>query len=192
VTGDLAALISQLEPLTMPPRRSLWLRTNSRWTAYLDNSILGTDAFGPIGYLAEILNCEGAILTCAFGPREGKAASKKVIYDSIQFEKYGPGADNPLGCIRSVLVARDGGPWQFDASGTPQDFEELECYQHPLVKNRFTPMMLDRYASALGIDAFRESFYLQDARLISYANLNSVPPRECSLTEVRREFGLDD
>jgi hypothetical protein len=174
----------------MPPRRSLWLRTSSRWTAYLDNSIGGTDAFGPIGHLAEILNCDGIILTCAFAPRKGKAASK-VVYDSIQFERYGPGTDDPLGCIRSVLVARDAGPWKFDASGTPQDFEELECYQHPVVKNRFTPMMLDRYASALGIDAFRESFYLRDARLVSYANLNSTPARECSLSEVRRDFGLE-
>jgi hypothetical protein len=187
VAGTLAALISQSQPMTAPPQKSLLIPTQSRWTAYFDNFIPGTDAFGPIGHLSDVLNCRGVIITCALG---GRAASKpaEVAFDSLQFELFGPGADNPLGVIRSISVARDGGSRKFHATGAVQPFEETERYGQRLVAERFTPAMLATYASALGIDAFNETFYLPEATLVSYANVE--PARQCTLAEARRECGL--
>jgi hypothetical protein len=188
--GTFDALVATLAPLTAPPRRSLLIRTRSRWTAYFDNFINGSDAFGPIGHLSSVLGCRGAILTNVPHTLDGDYDHKPGTYGAVQFELYGPEADNPLGCVRSISVAYDGGKWRFDARGAVQQFEEVERYGQRRIVDRFTPAMLIQYALELGIDVFNEDFYAGEARLISYANRASKPARECSFAEARIELGL--
>jgi hypothetical protein len=49
--------------------------------------------------------------------------------------------------------------------------------------------MLAEYSLALGIDAFNKAFYGDEAQLISYTT--APPARQCSLAEMRREYGLE-
>jgi hypothetical protein len=188
VTGDLSTLISFLEPLTAPPQRTLLIPTRSCWTAYFDNFVHGTDAYGPIGHLSDVMNCRGLILTCALGAPPA-ASSEKRDFDTVQFELYGPGSRDPLGCLRSISVARDGGPSNFHSSGSPLPFENLANYERRSVAQRFTPTMLADYSLAIGIDAFSEPFYGNRAELIAYAN--APPARHCSVADMRREYGLE-
>lgn len=187
ITGDLSSLVSQLEPLTAPPQRSLLIPTRSQWTAYLDNFINGTDAFGPVSHLAQVLNCRAVVLTCVPTPSEAIFPSR-AMFEAVQFEIYGPGTNDPLGCVRSISVARDAGRLRFDASGLAQPFEDVERYNRRAVDERFTPAMLERYAIALEIAPFDEAFYLGEAQLFFYANV--APARQCSIAEARRERGL--
>ncbi|REK19533.1 MAG: hypothetical protein DWQ37_00230 [Planctomycetota bacterium] len=189
-SGEVSAVIASLEPLTMPPRRSLWLRTRSLWTAYVDNSILGTDALSSISYLSKLLGCRGVILSRVPHTLQNDADRNRGTYGAVQFEMYGPSSDDPLECVRSVGVTFDGGRWYFDQSGSVQPFEEVDRYKSQRIVDRLTPEMLDRYAFSLGIDAFNEMFYTGDARLVSYANPANAPARQCSLAEARRDFGL--
>lgn len=181
---------ARLEPLTLPPRRSLFVATRSAWTAYLDNSILGTDAIGPVCHLSDVLGCRGVLLTCVPHTLRGDFGRAKGTYGAVQFELYGPGADNPLGCVRSVSATYDGGRWRFEANGSMQAFEDIDSYSRRRISDRFTPKLLADYARALGIDAFSEDYYRGDARLVAYENKGSEPARQCSLAEARLELGL--
>jgi hypothetical protein len=68
---------------------------------------------------------------------------------SVQFEMLGPFKNDFLNYIRTVHASFDGSRWVFDAVGTPQDFEELDAYKAPRVRDRFTSEMLERYCKAL-------------------------------------------
>ena len=46
--GELFVPLSFLNPLTMPPTREAIIQTDSEWTAYFDNSILGGDPDPPM------------------------------------------------------------------------------------------------------------------------------------------------
>lgn len=145
---------------------------------------------GPVCHLADVMECRGVILTNISQSLHGDSERGKGTYGAVQFEMYGPGADNPLGCVRSVSVVFDGDRWRFDANGSVQPFEDVDCYNNRNVIDRFTPVMLAEYASALEIDAFNEAFYANEACAVSYANAASKPARECALADARLEFGL--
>lgn len=188
-SGDIASLIHNLEPLTMPPRRALLLGTTSRWVAYLDNGILGTDASGPIGHLSRTLKCRGVIATSIPHTKSEQNKSQKGSYGAVQFELYGPESDNPLGCIRSVGVTFDSG-WHFSANGTAQPFEDVSRYHEKRIATRFTEAMLLDYAAALGIDPYNELFYSRNASLVSFGRAGGAPVRECSLNDARAQLNL--
>jgi hypothetical protein len=78
---------------------------------------------------------------------------------SVQFEMLGPFKNDFLNYIRTVHASFDGSRWVFDAVGTPQDFEELDAYKAPRVRDRFTSEMLERYCKALGVDVFNPQAY---------------------------------
>jgi hypothetical protein len=62
---------------------------------------------------------------------------------------------------RTICAAREG-RWTWWESGKPYEFEEVERYKLPRIKDRFTHDMLVRYLQHLGIDAFEESFYCRN------------------------------
>lgn len=190
VTGGLAAKIASLEPLTMPPRRSLFVQTQTRWTAYFDNSILGTDAVGPVIHLVDILKCRGVIISSVSQTLQNDLRNGNGAYGATQFELYDPATENALRCLRSVHVSFDSDKWRFDASGEVQPFEEVDSYKNRSVSERFTREMLVRYALSLGINAFVEEFYCNRASLVSHMNAATKPARECSLVEAQLKYGL--
>src|SRR5439155_4372090 len=97
--------------------RRLIVPTRSGWTAYFDNSILGTDP-SPLAHFSAELSCR-AVRMC-FGA------------DATIFELYGAeehvGPDGvPTTWVRHVYAMNDG-YWSFDAAGEPQPFERPERY----------------------------------------------------------------
>jgi hypothetical protein len=176
--------LHQLEPLTGGARPRELLTSNGRWTAYFDNSLRGTDAVSAIGYLSRTLKCQGLAITAvphtigASGIRLGRAGA-------VHFELFGPLTTGFLNYVRTVAVTYDGSRWVFNATGTPQAFEEVDAYRARRVRDRFTTDMLDRYCAALGIDLFGEKSYGPESVLIESSA--PVPPDGAvmSLTEAQ-------
>ena len=61
---------------------------------------------------------------------------------------------------RHIQASDQDGRWEFDQSGEPLPFEDLEAYQRRRVRDRFTPEMLEAYCAALGLRPFDPDFYL--------------------------------
>ena len=64
VSGGLSTMLRELEPLSGPMKRALWVETKSGWTAYFDNSINGSDPYGSISYISGLLSCRGVTISC--------------------------------------------------------------------------------------------------------------------------------
>jgi hypothetical protein len=186
VTDPFPECLHRLEPLTGGVRpRELLVEASKGWTAYFDCSLRGTDAVSTVGYLTEAAGCQGLSIRAVPhtlgqpGPRHGQMGA-------VQFEMFGPLKTDFLNYIRTVHASFDGSHWVFDAVGTPQDFEEIDSYQAPRVRDRFTSEMLDRYCRALGLDVFNPQAYGPRAVLVR-AEVQ-VPPtgKVMTLDEVQR------
>jgi hypothetical protein len=190
VEGDLATVLSQLEPLVTPPRRTLFVATASPWTAYFDNGSHGPDPRPPISYLALQLRCRGLHTTCVRNTmRKDESTGKwRGVYGAVQFEMFARERREFLNCERAVGVTNDG-RWIFDDSGTPQPFEESERYSARKITDRFTPEMLERYCAALGIRLFDETFYSGPGWLVVTDKLEQF--EELPLAEARRRLDLE-
>ncbi len=183
-------ILHRLEPLTIPLlQRELLIGTASSWTAYFNNSLSGTDAFGPVSHLCQLLKCRGAIVSCAphtIRFKDGKADGGR--FGIIRFELYGAEQTEWLNCIRSVCLASDIGGWTFQAAGQVQPFEQVERYAARRKTDRFTAEMLEEYCLALGIRYFDPGYY-QGGSILFEANRPMPPERSRSLTleELQRE-----
>jgi hypothetical protein len=178
--------LRQLVPLTsIVPTRYL-LVAHGSWTAFFTNSVKGSDAASPMGYLAGRLGVRTLRVSAVPHTKQGRTGR----FGSTQLEIFGPNANNILNHIRSVAVVNDDGRWEFIVTGTPQPFEELEAYKAKRVRDRFTPETLERYLAALGIDAAFDaaSYQTSDAYLVTKSG--ALPPalREFSLEEARRNL----
>jgi hypothetical protein len=197
VAGPLSIAIESLLPLTIAPiTRHIFIPTASRWTAYLNNSRLGTDASGPTSVLALRLKCRGLRISAipdslGTGTRHDKTPRGR--YGSSMFELFGPESVASSNTIRSVQAMNEG-RWWFGAFGTPQPFEEPETYKARRIRDRFPFELLDRYCRALGLRPFDEDFYLpQDqpaATLIERVGTPDPRLREFTLAEVQAELGV--
>jgi hypothetical protein len=159
VEGALSAALPRLLPLVTPGRtRSLLVPTQGEWVAYLDNSILGSDASPIVSHMSLLIGCRSVRMTAIDAERESQR--KQGRRDSaVIFEIFEGHNTEWLNQLRSVSMLKDG-RWSFEIAGTPQPFEEPENYKKQRVQDRFTIEMLDRYLRALGIRAFDEQFYL--------------------------------
>lgn len=135
-------MLDALFPAETFPSRELLIETSSRWTAYLDNSRVGGDPVGVIGYLAEELECEGVVVTCDERKNPGPIYLLEV-FSAIQTEF--------LNVRRIVGVSGEDGKWQFLSSGQPFSFEETGRYAARRIKDRFDVDLLITYCNALGI-----------------------------------------
>jgi hypothetical protein len=177
VTGALSDALERLPPLrAQATDRRLVIPTRSSWSAYVDNSVLGTDP-SSLGWFAEALSCRAVRMACA--------------PDAVIFELYGSDPDgDPEGLsdnlVRSVC-AMDDGYWIFDADGEPQPFERPERYQERRIRDRFTPQMLRSYLAAIGIRAFEERFNMPDGEAWLVEEVIPLYPDErvWSLAEVQ-------
>lgn len=112
------------------------------WSVLLNNSPLGTDVGVLPSYAARELGC-----------RAIRAANIEddSTYPARILEVYGPRGKPPLALERSVIVAKDGGRWVFETSGTPYPFEDQAAYKRRTKASRFTSAMLFDYLRALGV-----------------------------------------
>lgn len=169
-----------LAPLQAPHKREIVLPAGEQWTANIANSLDGGDSVSWVGYLSEVLGCQGVLATHV--PRD------QYPYPCTQFELLGPEGPPPLRYVRTISAGIfDSGRWSFELSGSEQPFEEADAYRARLKRDRFTRPLLIRYLSALGIHAGSPDFFGSSATL--FESQNEYEPRTLTLAEVRAEYG---
>ena len=142
IRGDFVTKMLALLPLTnIQCRRTLFVPTQSRWTAYFDNGWRGTDAYSAVSYLCTIIECQGIRAASVPNTIRKTAAGTRGCYGATILELY---AASNEGCSflntkRSIFAANDGGRWQFGVHGEPLEFEELAQYEARRIRDRFTP-----------------------------------------------------
>jgi hypothetical protein len=130
--GALPGLLRQLEPLSAPLFKRVWVKVaSSRWrTAYFDGFINGGDPFPPVSYLSARLGSHGVVVT--------SQPDASPCYGANKLELYGPRDTEWLNMEWSVAAFNDGGRWVWRHFGTEQPFEEPEAYTRRKVEDRFT------------------------------------------------------
>jgi hypothetical protein len=191
VGGNLALLLSSLEPLTMPVTRELLVSTMGGWTAYFSNAARGIDASPRVSYMAQRLKCRGVAVTCIPDIPQDIARGRGPLYGSVQFQLFGPERREFLNYERSIWATNDGGRWQFGSSGEIQPFEQVERYTARRIVDRLTSEMLAEYCEALGIRLFDQSFYGPAATVIELLGTAVDPSQTFSLAQSRKTIGLD-
>jgi hypothetical protein len=182
VRGALPALLDALLPLTGPLKRYIWVSTAGPWTAYFDNSVLGSDPFGPVSVLAERLSVRGVHIVCRAGTSQRGAA--------VSFNLYGPEQTDWLNLIRGVRAVEDRGRWEWSATGSIQPFEDESRYQRRRVRDRLTPDVLAAYCGTLGIRPFDSSFYGSNGHMVENTGLTGSIRTE-TLAQARMSHGLE-
>jgi hypothetical protein len=179
--------LSALEPLVGGARpRELLVATRGAWTAYFDCGVNGTDAVSAMGFLARSIRCDGLMVrSVPHVTHEGKVRR----YGAVQFELYGPTRTHFLNYVRTVSLTNDDG-WQFDATGTVQPFEDVQAYERPRIRERFTSDMLSRYCKAIGVDVFNSAAY--GPRAVLVRSLAALPedPLILSLRDAQERIGI--
>lgn len=158
IIGNLQDALMKLLPLVSPIRtKFLFIPTKNNWTAFFDNGWQGTDASTPMNVLSERLRCKGLSVTAVPHTMPSKVKrDTKGRYGATIMEVYGPDGNY----IRTIYSSNDGGKWIFGESGVPFKFENLAYYKAKKIRDRFTPEILEKYLKELGIDVFKENFYL--------------------------------
>ena len=160
VTGSLETVLLNLVPLSAGGSdRNLFIPTRSKWTAFYENGVRGTDP-SPISYLAERCNCRSIWIVAT--PFIQKNEESRGFEGALIFELYGPENSGTMtqNIIRSIRLEKDIGKWSFSLTGAPLPFENLKKYESRYKKDKFTLDLMNEYLLELGIDAFQESFYL--------------------------------
>ena len=93
--------------------------------------------------------------------RKDRESRLRGRYGATIFEIIDPlNARRPLHYLRTINAVNDGGRWIFSLQGTEQPFERPESYRARLIREKFTPGLLDQYLRAMGIRLFEADFYL--------------------------------
>src|SRR5436190_6967182 len=184
-TGFPDALLA-LEPLTSIGTPRELLVEHGDWTAYFDNNLHGTDAFGPVSYLTERLKCHGLLARSApdIKPRRGQRSR----YGSVDFRLYGPKVVDHHNTLRSIGATNDGGRWVFVNYGERLSFERPERYTAARIRDRFTSSMLAEYCEALGVHLFDPKGYGPAAVLVESSAV--VGESAMSLGEAQELLGI--
>jgi hypothetical protein len=180
--APLPQLLTRLEPFAMPSWKSLWVRTDSDWTAVFSQ---GSDLSWVAG-LARRLKTR--VLRTSYHPdvRRGKQI---VSHGGCAFWLYDGTREDlaPLYGLRSIQASRQSG-WSWDEHGEVQPFEETERYSARRIAQRFDLPMLNRYCAALGIRRADPDFYGPDALLEELSRKRwKREPRMMSSAEWRAE-----
>ncbi len=188
--GGFVDNVNLLEPLTagVRPRELVVGTANQEWTAVFDCGFQGGDPVSTIGTLALLLKVQGVAVTSI--PDLPVRGALPELFGARQFEMFGPLLTNFINHVRAVSVVRDWSHWRFDASGTVQDFEDLEAYKRRKITDRFTSSMLVDYAAALGLRPFDDDFFPGPCVLVQNP---AVPPPGAivvSLADAQRRAGI--
>jgi hypothetical protein len=159
------------------------------WTAYFDNSLGGTDAVSAVSYLSRAIECRALAVT-AVPHTVGVAGTTNGRLGAVQFELFGPRMTEFLNYVRAISLVAEGNHWRFDTSGETQPYEEIELYQRPRKRDRFSSEILERYCRALGIDVFEPAYYGPETMLIE--SRSPLPPDGLVMTldEAQRWFEI--
>jgi len=146
--GGLDAALKMLLPLTAPiATRFVFVPLESRWTIFVDNSILGTDASSAMRVLAQRVGVLAARVTCKEDRPKSDDGLTSEQFGARIVEVYAPDG----GTLRSVFAANDGGKWKFGETGERLSFEQPGAYEAKKVRERFTESALLRFLCGIGI-----------------------------------------
>lgn len=188
-SDNLSNILSNLLPLVSGARlRYLFVPTReNKWTACFDNGWRGGDPSSYVPYLTKVIGCRG--VRAVWVPHEVR--KNRGRSGAIMFELYGSKPNPILNIDRAISISYESG-WEFEESGEPLPFEQLDKYKLSKLKERFTPEMLDAYLKALGIDAFNENFYLAQndnpAKLVTIKRSKPNNDKEYTLEKAREGF----
>jgi hypothetical protein len=191
INANLMFALRALEPLTSVLRsRFLFVATASNWTAYFDNGWRGADA-ASLSYVAEALHCR-AVRVVAVPDSMGSSPTRDKVgrFGATIFELYGANPTAWLNHERTICAMNDGGKWIFDQQGEPLPFERPEQYRARGVRDRFTFDLLDEYLRAIGIRAFDETAFSDEAVMIERLGVQAPGMRQYTLAETRLTAGL--
>jgi hypothetical protein len=181
-------VLNQLEPLTTHSvTKELLINTRSEWVAYFNNNHLGSDVFGPIGVLSEMLKCSGVTVQCIPNTYR-KSEKNKGRFGAIQLTMFSGNRRDGFDIVRGISVINDGGRWTFDTIGDIQPFENYEHYKSKRLPDRFTSEMLEAYCHAIGIEYFDPSFYQDQSVLFKLKDRLPRDARCYSLKEVQQSL----
>lgn len=185
VSGDLAALLSELLPLTsVERRRVLIVPTLSDWTAVFDNGWQGGDAAG-LSLPAMELRRRAVRVVCV---ADVKTQAGYRRYGGRIFELYGPERTGFMNYVRTMSVTNDGGRWRMDQSGAALPGEDPSWLHARQVKDRFREEHLGSLLMTLGIDAFNPSFYRSEGLLIERHGPTAAGCCEYQLSEIQAKW----
>jgi hypothetical protein len=196
INGNLDAVLRSLLPLRMGDiTKFLFIPTTSKWTAYISNGYRGTDP-SVIGYLAERLQCRTIWIVANPHTLQKTGIPRRGRQGALIFELYGPAQGEWLNLIRQIRLDNNAGKWEFEQSGEPLSFENVEGYKAKKVSERFSFELFNRYLHELRIDPFREDFYLAGgADPCFLVQLKGDLPKTASnvsLKRARRLNGIED
>ncbi|NYF09726.1 hypothetical protein HDC94_000882 [Leifsonia sp. AK011] len=174
-----------LEPLTVGARpRTLWVE-HGTWTACFDSGYRGGDPGPGVSLVARSLAVDGLYIRTSPDIRGGEVRR----WGATQFVFYPAGGDRTH---TRVVAATNDGSWVWQNFGEPLPFEEVERYEAPRRRDRFTSDMLERYCQALGIDVFNAEAYGPRAVLLEMTELRGKPLtyRTMTLEEAQAANGI--
>lgn len=179
VAGNLDELFAGLLPLQSPqPDRYLFLPTaNTEWTAVYDNDKMGSEPHSLTAALhrrfgfetIEVISIPHTITSDKMRGRYGCIA---LIYHHAGGERW--------------VRAMNDGRWHFGTTGDPLPFEDLQAYQRPRHRDRFTHDMLADYLAALDLHPFDVDFYAPGGvgTIVEEVNQN-FPRKHWTLAQAR-------
>jgi hypothetical protein len=182
--ASLESTLVALAPFSVEVRRAAFVPTSSGWTAYFASGLLGSDPFPVMSYLANMLNAR-AMRVCVTGTQ--------AKWPATIWEVYAPealGGAPPLGYLRTISCANDGGQWTFESMGSPFPFEQLERYSAKRKSDQFDRQILVEYLAQFSLRPFDDDFYVvspaHPSAIVEKRRRWPSPPKEYSLDDVQR------
>lgn len=131
------------------PAKQIFFETRSKWIGFIENN-----------FRTEVHHA--AVIARYAGGEKNVAGEAWLSNYGKTINGWGGGTFSYMEKGRFIrhLMLSDQDRWQFDQSGEPFPFEDLEKYKEKFARNRFTPEMLDKYLKEFGIDFFNEDFYM--------------------------------
>lgn len=162
------------------PAKELFFETKSKWTGFIQNN--RRTEIGHAQVIARYTSGNSVVAGEAWLSNYGRLVNGWGGGTFHYFHK-----DE----LKRYLMLSDQDRWEFDQSGEPFPFEDLERYKEKYARNRFTPEMLDKYLKEFGIDFFNEDFYMPPgSKAYIVEQIRDPYPNEkpISLEERRKEL----
>lgn len=192
--GDLDGALTALAPFQFGAKQArLAIRTaGSEWVAVLDSAFPGGDIKGFMSDRAQ------RDLHCEFVAVKWSPNSHKTL-PGASFVHYVP-TNSRLSTFRGptrpdqrwVQASDQDGRWEFDTSGDPRSFEELDRYQARRKAERLPLELLGRYLAALGVPVDKDGWLGGPVIVATRVPFGGDGREWSSMVELRRLCGYPE
>lgn len=181
--------LEQMLPLQRVERsKYLLVPCRGDWTAVFSNRWRTSTMGGEICVLAGVLGTDGLVVAHNSDvPRvQGKGLAR---YANCKLEYFEPEPGQQFGRTRRAIQAlHDGNRWVFDSAGDPLPFEEVEAYQRPRIRDRFSCTELMAYVSEFDVDPFDADAYRPGGAMLLRRLDKFGNDEDVSLEETQRSW----